>query len=182
MVEGSLDMSIAQAFLLGSHLAVQLWAWLGMLQWPPELEWKSAPACWGVSFLELVINFSQCSGVAIPRLHTFATLPLVLLDGPSDSFGRSHIPNAPCMQYLPVVNVGKYTIHGCYGYFYVVQALHQFIQQKVFWYLKWRNPHLCVSWMEMVYVRETSPLQNAQYLHVRSMKFSLNSFLLIVYH
>ena len=66
LVEGSLDMSIVKAYLMGSHLAVQFWTWLGMLQWPPEHEWKSAPACWGVSFLELIINFSQCSGVAFP--------------------------------------------------------------------------------------------------------------------
>ena len=66
MVEGDLDMQIANAFLLGSHLGVQLWTWLGMLQWPPEDQWKQAPACWGISFLELVINFSQCSGVALP--------------------------------------------------------------------------------------------------------------------
>ena len=66
MVEGSLDMSIVHAYLMGSHLAVQFWTWLSMLQWPPEHEWKVAPACWGVSFLELVINFSQCSGVAFP--------------------------------------------------------------------------------------------------------------------
>ena len=65
-MEGPLDTQVAEAFLLGSHLASQLWTWLGMLRWPPEDQWGQAPACWGISFLELIINFSQCTGVAMP--------------------------------------------------------------------------------------------------------------------
>ena len=66
LLEGPLDIQVAEAFLLGSHLASQLWTWLGMLRWPPEDQWSQAPACWGISFLELIINFSQCTGVAMP--------------------------------------------------------------------------------------------------------------------
>ena len=68
-------------------------------------------------------------------------------------------------------------------YIYVVQAFHPFISKHVFLVPKLEefSPMFQLDG-ETVYVRESSPLQNVQYLHVRYMKFSVNSCLLIVCH
>ena len=66
LVTGVLDENLCKCFLMGSHLAHKMWIWLSMLDWPPEESWNTPPASWGISFLELMINFSQCSGMAIP--------------------------------------------------------------------------------------------------------------------
>ena len=66
LVVGTLDENICKCFLMGSHLAFKLWIWLSLLEWPPEEDWNTPPASWGISFLELMINFSQCSGMAMP--------------------------------------------------------------------------------------------------------------------
>ncbi len=66
LVHGNLDEPICKCFLMGSHLAFKLWVWLSMLKWPDEESWNTPPASWGISFLELMIIFSQCSGMAMP--------------------------------------------------------------------------------------------------------------------
>ncbi len=68
LVQGTLDESFCKCFLMGSHLVCKMWIWLSMLEWPEAETWNTAPASWGISFLELLvmINFSQCSGMAIP--------------------------------------------------------------------------------------------------------------------
>ena len=66
LVTGILDEDLCKCFLMGSHLAHKMWIWLSMLDWPPEESWNTPPASWAISFLELMINFSQCSGMAIP--------------------------------------------------------------------------------------------------------------------
>ena len=66
LVNGTLDEDLCKCFLMGSHLAHKMWIWLSMLDWPWEETWDTPPASWGISFLELMINFSQCSGMAIP--------------------------------------------------------------------------------------------------------------------
>lgn len=48
-------------FLMGSHLVIKN-VWLSMLQWPDKETWNIPPASWGISFLELMIGFSQDSG------------------------------------------------------------------------------------------------------------------------
>lgn len=48
-------------FLMCSHLAYEN-VWLSMLQWPDKETWNIPPASWGISFLELMISFSQDSG------------------------------------------------------------------------------------------------------------------------
>ena len=68
LVQGTLDESFCKCFLMGSHLVCKMWIWLSMLEWPEAETWNTALASWGISFLELLvmINFSQCSGMAIP--------------------------------------------------------------------------------------------------------------------
>ena len=66
LIQGCLDESICKCFLMGSHLAYKMWIWLSLLEWPAEDNWNTPPASWGISFLELMINFSQCSGMAMP--------------------------------------------------------------------------------------------------------------------
>ena len=66
MTQDALPIERAQANLQGTNFAFRLWAWLQTLEWPDHSVHSQEPFAWGISWLELLLNFLVITGTMPP--------------------------------------------------------------------------------------------------------------------